>query len=91
MTHRSGWRDPLEDKDWEEIFYEVQPTPEVALLPLLWESLSEGGPLAAAARIPALPELAAAARRHTGLAGRQAVREAHMRSALAAADKLAPL
>lgn len=88
MTHRSGWRDPLEDKDWEDIFYDVHPTPEVALMPLLWESLSEGCALPEAARIRSLPELAAAARRHRGLAGRQAVRDAHVQSTLPTVNTL---
>uniref|UniRef100_UPI003898DE16 glycosyltransferase family 2 protein n=1 Tax=Komagataeibacter kakiaceti TaxID=943261 RepID=UPI003898DE16 len=38
MIHRSGWRDPLEDQDWEAIFYQAHPRVDVALLPILWRS-----------------------------------------------------
>jgi glycosyltransferase involved in cell wall biosynthesis len=78
MIHRSGWRDPLEDRDWEDIFYRAHPLPEVALLPLLWDSLSDTTTLPRASRILSLPELAVAAHRCRGLVGRQAVRDAHL-------------
>ncbi len=51
MIHRSGWRDPLEDLAWENIFYEAHPLPEVALMPLLWSSLSDSTALPEASRI----------------------------------------
>jgi hypothetical protein len=79
MIHRSGWRDPLKDRDWEDIFYRAHPLPEVALLPLLWDSLSDTTTLPPASRILSLPELAIAADRCKGLVGRQAVRDAHLR------------
>jgi GT2 family glycosyltransferase len=82
MTHRSGWRDPLKDKHWEDIFFAAHPTAEVALLPLLWASLDDGSDLPEAARLHSLPELAAAADRCRGFEGREAVREAHLRWAI---------
>ena len=33
MTHRSGWRDPLKETDWEDVFFAAHPTAEVAPLP----------------------------------------------------------
>jgi hypothetical protein len=81
MTHRSGWRDPLEDLDWEDIFYRAHPLPEVALLPLLWESLSDTITLPEPSRILSLRDLAVAADRCKGLVGREAVRQAHLRYA----------
>lgn len=79
MIHRSGWRDPLLERDWEDIFYQAHPLPEVELLPILWESLSDTATLAAPARITSLPALEAAAARCRGLSGRAAVRAAHLR------------
>jgi len=79
MTHRSGWRDPLTDKHWEDIFFAAHPTAEVALLPVLWASLADGSDLPEAARIHSLPELATAAQRCKAFEGRAAVREAHLR------------
>jgi cellulose synthase/poly-beta-1,6-N-acetylglucosamine synthase-like glycosyltransferase len=78
MIHRSGWRDPLDERDWEEIFYRAHPLPEVALLPLLWESLSDTVALPESSRILSLPDLEIAADRCRGLVGRQAVRRAHL-------------
>jgi glycosyltransferase involved in cell wall biosynthesis len=78
LTHRSGWRDPLEIPDWEAIFYAAHPVAEVALLPILWESLSETTRLPQASRLFTLPELAAAAARLEGGIGCEAVREAHI-------------
>jgi hypothetical protein len=86
MTHRSGWRDPLGEPDWEDIFYRAHPLPEVALLPILWESLSDTITLPESSRILSLPDLAIAADRCKGLVGRQAVREAHLRYAGTAQD-----
>lgn len=79
MIHRSGWRDPLEELSWEEVFYQAHPLPEVALLSLLWQSLSETTSLPQASRICSLSELAIAAERCKGIEGREAVREAHLR------------
>jgi hypothetical protein len=81
MIHRSGWRDPLSERDWEDIFYQAHPLPEVALLPLLWASLSDTETIPARSRILSLPDLQAAAALCHGLEGRLAVREAHSRRA----------
>jgi hypothetical protein len=81
MIHRSGWRDPLLERDWEDIFYRAHPLPEVELLPILWESLSDTVTLPAPARIMSLPALESAAALCRGLAGREAVRAAHLRAA----------
>jgi glycosyltransferase involved in cell wall biosynthesis len=81
LTHRSGWRDPLKDRDWEDVFFAAHPIAEVALLPVLWASLADMPDLPEAARLLSLPELAAAAERCKAFAGRQAIREAHLRLA----------
>ncbi|HWF47335.1 MAG TPA: glycosyltransferase family A protein [Bryobacteraceae bacterium] len=80
MIHRSGWRDPLKELGWEELFYQAHPLPEVALLPLLWESLNDMTSLPNASRISSLSELAIASERCRQIEGRQAVREAHLRN-----------
>ena len=79
LTHRIGWRDPLLERSWEDIFFAAHPTAEVALLPVFWASLADAPDLPEAARIHSLLELAAAAQRCKGFVGRQAVREAHLR------------
>jgi GT2 family glycosyltransferase len=86
LTHRSGWRDPLEVPGWEAIFYAAHPFAEVALLPVLWESLSETTRLPPAARLHSLSELAAAAAHHDGSIGREAVRAAHIARAAHCGD-----
>ena len=60
MIHRSGWRDPLEEHDWELAFYAAHPLPEVKLLSVLWASLSPRRVLLTF-RIDTLPALEAAA------------------------------
>lgn len=76
MTHRTGWRDPLEENDWEHRFYARHPIPEVALLAVFWGSLASGV-VPERARIHSLPELAEAARRCDGVVGIDAVRARH--------------
>jgi GT2 family glycosyltransferase len=61
LTHRSGWRDPLQDTHWETLFWAMHPLPEVALLPVLWASLADHPAIAPEHRIFSLPQLAAAA------------------------------
>ncbi|ACI50536.1 glycosyl transferase family 2 [Gluconacetobacter diazotrophicus PA1 5] len=78
LIHRSGWRDPLEDKDWEDIFYQAHPRADVALLPLLWQSLSDTAIIPEDFRILSLPHLAEIAGSYEGLPSREAVREAYM-------------
>lgn len=75
MIHRTGWRDPLLDTGWEAQFYRRHPIPEVALLAVFWESLSELG--AEQGRITSIPALVEAARRCDGVFGIEAVRAAH--------------
>lgn len=58
LTHRSGWRSPFEDSQWEALFWERHPLPEVALLPVLWASLSDHPSIPAEHRIRTLPALA---------------------------------
>ncbi len=67
MTHRSGWRDPLHDTAWEEVFLKAHPVPAVALLSVFWASLSQSSPIPEAHRIGSLPELERAAKGETGL------------------------
>lgn len=80
LIHRSGWRDPLHDTTWEQIFYAAHPIPEVALLSVLWASLGDPAPFPAEARIDSLPELAEVAERYRNLHGLDAVREAHLQA-----------
>jgi hypothetical protein len=64
LTHRSGWRDPLQDTRWESAFYAVHPLPVVKLLAVFWASLSPGYAIPAEARITSLPALEEAASRY---------------------------
>jgi hypothetical protein len=84
MTHRSGWRDPLQDAAWERIFYAAHPIPEVALLTFLWSSLSDAPLCPVEACIHSLEELAAAAENYRDVVGLENVRQAHLRTRLAA-------
>jgi hypothetical protein len=77
LIHRSGWRDPLVEADWEKTFYATHPTPEVALMSVLWASLSDRVAFPDAARILDLESLARAAQRCRGVVGADAVRAAH--------------
>jgi GT2 family glycosyltransferase len=61
LTHRSGWRSPFEDTRWEALFWARHPLPEVALMPVLWASLSDHPAIRPEHRILSLPALAAAA------------------------------
>ena len=85
MIHRSGWRDPLLERDWEDIFYRAHPMPEVELMPILWESLSDTTTIAEPLQIHSLPALEAAAALCRdlighGAVGREAVRAAYRRA-----------
>jgi len=40
LTHRSGWRNPLTEPDWERLFFEAHPCLAVRLMPILWRSLA---------------------------------------------------
>jgi hypothetical protein len=66
MTHRSGWRDPLEQHGWEQAFYGLHPIPEVKLLSALWASLASDRRIPPRFRIDSLPALETAARSMSG-------------------------
>jgi glycosyltransferase involved in cell wall biosynthesis len=82
LTHRTGWRDPIADTEWERIFYSVHPIAEVPLLSILWSSFSEPTPFPSQARIASLTELEAAAARCRDIVGIENVRKAHVSAAL---------
>jgi GT2 family glycosyltransferase len=67
MTHRNGWRDPLQQTQWEEVFYRAHPIPAVKLLAIFWASLSGDGRIPREAQIHSLPQLEAAANGNTGI------------------------
>ncbi len=79
MIHRSGWRDPLENTEWERIFYAAHPVPELALLSFLWSSMGDAPLCPPQACIRSFGELAAAADRYRGIHGIENVRQAHLR------------
>ena len=60
LTHRTGWRDPLADTEWQETFYARHPHPAVELMPVFWRSISDLE-VPGDRRIMSLPELSAAA------------------------------
>jgi hypothetical protein len=72
LTHRSGWRSPFEDTRWETLFWERHPLPEVALMPVLWASLSDHPSIRSEHKILSLPALAAAAHRARHVSARSA-------------------
>ena len=86
MTHRSGWRDPLEDLEWERVFYDAHPIPEVALLQFFWASLSDPIPFPPEACLHSLAELSAAADRYRGIEGLKSVRDAHLRATVGSTE-----
>ena len=67
LTHRSGWRDPLQETTWEQVFYRAHPSLAVKLLSVFWASLSTRSPIPPAARIISLVELEIAARGDNGI------------------------
>lgn len=83
LTHRSGWRDPLEDAAWERRFYASHPIAEVALLRFFWAGLSDGAS-PRNGRIATLGELAVRAERYRGIQGLERVHEAHLKASLGA-------
>jgi glycosyltransferase involved in cell wall biosynthesis len=62
LTHRSGWRNPLADPQWERIFYEAHPIAAVKLMSLFWSSLAEDSSIPEEHRILSLPQMEAVAR-----------------------------
>jgi GT2 family glycosyltransferase len=67
LTHRTGWRDPLKETDWEAVFHAAHPIPAVPLLAVFWASVSPQSHLPPEARIASLEALAAAARGETSV------------------------
>jgi hypothetical protein len=67
LTHRSGWRDPLSETRWEQVFYAAHPILAVKLLAVFWAGLAPSRDLPPEARIDSLPALEAAARGGTGV------------------------
>jgi hypothetical protein len=67
LTHRSGWRDPLEDFTWETEFLARHPIPAVALLIVLWASLGLASRIPEPYRLMSFPELDEAAQGRRGL------------------------
>lgn len=67
LTHRSGWRDPLKDMAWEQVFFGAHPLPVVKLLGVFWSSISQSPILAEPERIHSLGDLARAATGATGI------------------------
>jgi glycosyltransferase involved in cell wall biosynthesis len=61
LTHRAGWRDPLADAGWEQIFWRKHPVKAVKLLSVFWAGLAPASRLPATARIGSLAALEAAA------------------------------
>jgi glycosyltransferase involved in cell wall biosynthesis len=65
LTHRNGWRDPLQETAWEAIFYEAHPLPSVKLLSVFWAGFFTDLRIPKEARIDSLPGLADACRTGT--------------------------
>jgi glycosyltransferase involved in cell wall biosynthesis len=66
LAHRSGWRDPLQDTRWEDVFYRAHPLLAVKLLTVFWACLDPRHRIPRDAAITSLPELEVAARGDTG-------------------------
>jgi len=77
LTHRTGWRDPLQDLTWERRFLEKHPIPEVKLLTVFWASLSPGDLVPPDFRISSLPALAAASKSENLIEYEQVRRRIH--------------
>jgi hypothetical protein len=67
LTHRSGWRDPLQETTWEQIFYQAHPILAVKLLSVFWAGLSARSAVPPGAQIASLPDLEVAARGDKGI------------------------
>lgn len=65
MTHRAGWRNPLDETEWEEIIYRAHPIMAVKLLSIFWASLNPRYRIPPVAQIRSLPELEVSARGNT--------------------------
>ena len=67
LTHRTGWRDPLQDTRWEVEFYRAHPRLAVKLLAVFWACLAPNHRIPREAQIRSLPELEVAARGDNGV------------------------
>lgn len=67
LTHRVGWRDPLLEEGWEQLFYDRHPSLAVKLLCVFWASIADKSPVPPEARIFSLPDLAERARGVDGI------------------------
>ncbi len=59
LTHRVGWRDPLVETEWEQIFLQTHPCLAVKLMSVFWMSLGGEKRIPPEARILSLPQLEA--------------------------------
>ena len=57
MLHRSGWRDPLEERSWERRFYRAHPCLAVKLMSVFWLTLARDGDIPPEAAIGSLEQL----------------------------------
>jgi glycosyltransferase involved in cell wall biosynthesis len=89
LTHRTGWRDPLEETDWERIFYEAHPCLAVKLMAVFWMSIG-GKSLPEEARITSLPQLDGIVRRGAAV-DYDVLRQAHPRLAVLGGSPGPPL
>jgi glycosyltransferase involved in cell wall biosynthesis len=76
LTHRIGWRDPLEDTSWERVFYDAHPCLAVKLMSIFWLSVGGTDTIPVEARINSLPDMDAIVRRGTAI-DYDAIRRAH--------------
>jgi GT2 family glycosyltransferase len=67
LNHRSGWRDPLKENEWEAIFFRRHPIAAVKLLAVFWASVSPNSLIPEKERIGSLPQLEIAARGDSGI------------------------
>jgi hypothetical protein len=67
LTHRSGWRDPLREGDWEAVFYRRHPLLAVKLLAVFWAGIDDRSVIPPEARIESLPDLERFARGDSGI------------------------
>ncbi len=57
LLHRVGWRDPLEDTDWERVFYRTHPCLATKLMNVFWLTLARDKDIPEAGRIGTLEQL----------------------------------
>lgn len=67
MTHRSGWRDPLREGDWETVFYNRHPLLAVKLLAVFWAGIDDRSVIPLEAHIASLPDLERFAKGDSGI------------------------